>query len=220
MDTLAPTSRSRVRRLPARASYDRAALDAVLDTGLVCHVAFAVDGQPHITATSYWREGDHVYWHGSPASRMIRHLTAGAPCAFSVTHLDGLVLARSGFHHSLNYRSVVLYGIPEAVADRAEKKKHLDAFIDRIAPGRNAALRPVTPRELRATAVLRMAIAEGAAKTRTGPPIDDDADYGLPVWAGVVPITMRAGAPISDREPPGTLAVPAERGGFRHLGVD
>jgi len=219
MKALARTSRSRVRRLPRRAAYDRETAYAVLDASFVCHVAFAVDGQPFLTPTSYWREGTHVYWHGSSASRMIRHLAAGAPCALAVTHVDGLVLARSGFHHSLNYRSLVLFGVATAVTDPAEKRARLDAFVERIAPGRIAALRPPTPQELRATTVLRMPIEEGSVKIRTGPPIDDEADYALPVWAGVVPIIMKTDQPEPDRHPGGTVAVPPGARGFRHLGL-
>lgn len=209
-ERLEPTERSRVRRLHERGSHERATIEAVLDAGLVAHVGYVIDGQPYVTPTAYWRHGSNVYWHGSSASRAIRTQRTGLPVCLTVTHLDGLVLARSGFHHSMNYRSVMLFGRARAVGDPAAKRAALDAFIERILPGRAAALRPHTAQELKATTVMVMGIEEGSAKIRTGPPKDDEPDYALPIWAGVVPLRLVPG-PIEDdpRLAPG-LAAPEE----------
>jgi nitroimidazol reductase NimA-like FMN-containing flavoprotein (pyridoxamine 5'-phosphate oxidase superfamily) len=192
-ERLEPTERSRVRRLHERGSHELATIAAILDAGLVAHVGYVIDGEPYVTPTAYWREGSNVYWHGSRASRAIR-AQHGLPVCLTVTHLDGLVLARSGFHHSLNYRSVMLFGRARAVADPAAKRAALDAFVDRILPGRAAALRPPSAPELKATTVMVMALEEGSAKLRTGPPKDEEADYALPIWAGVVPLRLVPGA--------------------------
>ena len=185
-----------MRRLPKRGHYDRATLDAILDAGFVCHVGYVSDGAPYVTPTLYWREADRVYWHGSSASRMLRQ-TAGAPVCLTVTHVDGLVLARSGFHHSANYRSAMLFGRAEKMAD-ADKTAHLDRFIDGLFPGRSSVIRPPTRQELKATTLLSLVIDEASAKIRTGPPNDDEADYGLDVWAGIIPLRPVAGPPIPD----------------------
>lgn len=207
-ERLEPTERSRVRRLHERGRHDRATIEAVLDAGLVAHVGYVVDGQPYVTPTAYWRHGRRIYWHGSSASRAIRTQRRGVPVCLTVTHLDGLVLARSGFHHSMNYRSVMLFGEARPVEDEAAKAAALDAFIERILPGRVAVLRPPTAQELKATSVLAMAIEEGSAKIRSGPPKDDEEDYALPIWAGVVPVRQALGAALDDpRLGPG-LAVP------------
>lgn len=204
MSAKPPSARTRVRRAPTRGRYDRADIDAILDAGMVCHVGYVIDGAPYVTPTLYWREGDHVYWHGSSASRMLRK-SAGTEVCLTVTHIDGLVMARSGFHHSVNYRSVMLFGTAERVTDPAEKLARLDTFIEGMFPGRCAELRPVYDQELKATTVLSMKIAEGSAKVRTGPPIDDEEDYALPVWAGVLPVRQSWGAPVPDpRLAPGT----------------
>jgi hypothetical protein len=194
----APSSRTRVRRLPKRGHYDAATIHAILDAGLICHVGYVFDGQPYVTPTSYWREGDRVYWHGSSASRMLRNLSHGIPVCFEVTHVDGLVMARSGFHHSMNYRSVIALGTAHPVLDRDHKLKALRLFMDRIAPGRWEELRPPTVQELKATTVLWMPLDEASAKIRTGGPIDDEEDYALPCWAGVVPLSTVTGAPEPD----------------------
>ncbi len=188
-----PGSRSRVRRMHERGRYDRATIAAILDAGLIAHVGWVLDGQPYVTPTAYWRRGSIVYWHGSSASRAIRSQRAGLPVCLTVTHLDGLVLARSGFHHSMNYRSVMLFGRAREIADPAEKKAALDAFVERILPGRAALLRPPHEQELKATSVVAMAIEEGSAKIRTGPPVDEEEDYALPLWAGVVPVRSVVG---------------------------
>ena len=193
----APSERTRVRRLPRRGAYDRATIDAILDEALICHLAFSVDGQPYAIPTAYARIGDHVYVHGSAASRMLR-AAGGAPVCFTATLLDGLVLARSAFHHSMNYRSVVVLGGAEEVSDEEERLAAMRALVERVAPGRWAEIRPPNPQELKATTILRLAIAESSAKIRTGPPIDDDEDLALPCWAGVIPLALAAGAPIAD----------------------
>lgn len=191
------TKQTRLRRKPERGRYDRDTINAILDAGVVCHVGYVIDGQPYVTPTCYWREGDHVYWHGSHASRMLKQ-AAGRPVCLTVTHLDGLVVARSGFHHSINYRSVMIFGRPKAVEDEAHKLRALEAFVERVYPGRWRELRPATRKELKATTVLSMPIGEASAKIRTGPPVDDEADYALPVWAGVVPVRLTRGAPEPD----------------------
>jgi uncharacterized protein len=209
----APSPRARVKRLPDRGRYDRATIDAILDAGFLCHVAHVVDGHPAVIPTSYWRDGDHVYFHGSTASRMLRTLAQeGAPCSLAVTHVDGLVLARSAFHHSVNYRSVVLFGTARPVLDEAARRAALRAFVERVYPGRWDTLRPMTDQELRATAVLSLEIDEASAKVRSGPPKDDEADYALPIWAGVIPLATVAGPPEPDpRLGPGLAPPPHVR---------
>ena len=196
----APSERTRVRRLPRRGAYDRATIDAILDEALICHLAFSVEGQPYAIPTAFARIGDHVYVHGSAASRMLR-AAGGAPVCFTATLLDGLVLARSAFHHSMNYRSVVVLGGAEEVSDEEERLAAMRALVERVAPGRWAEIRPPNAQELKATTILRLAIAESSAKIRTGPPIDDDEDLALPCWAGVIPLALAAGAPIADVSP-------------------
>lgn len=193
-----PTEHSRIRRSPLRAHYDRETVHAILDAGLLCHVGYEIDGQPYVTPTCYWRRGERVYWHGSSASRMLRRLEAGVPVCFTVSLLDGLVLARSGFHSSINYRSIMAFGVAEKVTGEAEILAALEAFQERLTPGRWAELRPVTEQELKATTVMALELEEVAAKVRPGPPSDDEADYDLPVWAGVVPIRYQVGAPEDD----------------------
>jgi len=191
------TERTRLRRLPKRAHYDRATVHAVLDAGLICHVGYVVDGQPYVTPTCYWRHGERLYWHGSSASRMLRRLREGIPACVTVTHVDGLVLARSGFHHSINYRSVMAFGTARAVADE-DKLAALEDFVEHLLPGRWAELRPPTGQEIKATTVLWMDLEEVSAKIRIGPPVDDEEDYGLPIWAGVVPLATTVDAPEPD----------------------
>ncbi len=193
----APSERTRVRRLPRRGAYDRPTIDAILDEALTCHLAFAVDGQPYAIPTAFARIGDHVYVHGSAASRMLR-AAGGAPVCFTVTLLDGLVLARSAFHHSMNYRSVVVLGAAEEVIDEEERLAAMRALVERVAPGRWTEIRPPNPQELKATTILRLAVAESSAKLRTGPPIDDEEDLALPCWAGVIPLSLTPGPPIAD----------------------
>jgi uncharacterized protein len=189
-----PTPRTTVRRLPARADYEPDTVAAILDEGLVCHVGFAVDGQPWVIPTTYARIDQTLYLHGAAANHMLRSLATGVEVCVTVTLLDGLVLARSAFHHSMNYRSVVVFGVAEKVEDEAEKAAAFSAFVERVAPGRTAAgIRMPSPAETRKTLVLRLPITEASAKIRTGGPIDDEEDYELPVWAGVVPLRLAAG---------------------------
>jgi nitroimidazol reductase NimA-like FMN-containing flavoprotein (pyridoxamine 5'-phosphate oxidase superfamily) len=193
-----PTDRSVIKRLPNRAAYDRETLYAILDEGLVCHIGFAVDGSQYVIPTGYARDGDVLYVHGSAGSRMMRTLEQGVQVCVTVTLLDGLVLARSAFHHSMNYRSVVVFGVASAVRDNEEKLKALRAFSEHIIPGRWDHVREPDQNELKATLVLKLPLTEASAKVRTGPPIDDEPDYALPVWAGVLPLHLQAGVPVPD----------------------
>jgi uncharacterized protein len=197
-ETFPPTTRTRVVREPQRAVYDRSVAYQILDEGFVCHVGFAVDGQPFVIPTSYGRSQDILYVHGSAASRMLRHLDAGVPVCLTVTLLDGLVLARSIFNHSMNYRSVVVLGKAVAVENPPEKLEALRALSEHIIPGRWQESRQPNEKELKATLVLRLPIEEFSCKVRQGPPIDDEEDYAFPSWAGVIPLTMVAGMPIND----------------------
>ena len=193
-----PTLRTRVVREPDRGVYDREAVYRILDEGFICHVGFIVDGQPFVIPTSYGRSGDNLYIHGSAASRMLRNLDKGIPVCVTVTLLDGLVLARSIFNHSMNYRSVVLLGTATLVDDPAEKLEALRRLSEHILPGRWAESRQPNEKELKATFVLRLPITEFSAKVRQGPPIDDDEDYAFRTWAGVLPLQTVAGSPIPD----------------------
>jgi nitroimidazol reductase NimA-like FMN-containing flavoprotein (pyridoxamine 5'-phosphate oxidase superfamily) len=189
------TERTRVRRLPQRAVYDRDTIHAILDSGLVCHVGMVERGEPVVIPTAYAREGESIILHGSSKSRMLETLAAGAPVCVTVTHLDGFVMARSAFHHSVNYRAAVIFGRAEAIADETEKYRTLERFMERIHPGRWAVVRPPNAQELKATTVVRIPIVEASAKIRTGGPIDDAEDMTLDVWAGVVPLKIERGTP-------------------------
>ncbi|HEY9623478.1 MAG TPA: pyridoxamine 5'-phosphate oxidase family protein [Crinalium sp.] len=197
-ERLTPTSRTTVKRLPKRGSYERTDVEKILDEGLVCQVGFAVDGQPYVIPTAYGRVDDTLYIHGSPASRMLRTLKGGVNVCVSVTLLDGLVLARSAFHHSMNYRSVVLFGTATVVDDSDEKMEALRAFTEHVIPGRWDEVRPPTPQELAGTLVLSLPLTEASAKIRSGPPVDDEADYAIPVWAGEIPLRVVAQMPVND----------------------
>lgn len=189
------TPRNRVKRMHERGVYDRAAVHAVLDAAMLCHVAYVIDGQPYCTPTIHWREGDRLYWHGSSASRMLRHEKAGAPVCVTVSHLDGLVLARSGFNHSANYRSAMCFGTAAIVDDPEEKMRALAAVTDRFWPDRSETLRPLDPQEAKATTVIGMTIEEAAVKVRAKGVGDDDMeDAAFPVWAGVIPVSTVIGA--------------------------
>ncbi len=194
----APTARTRVRRRHDRGRYDRETVYAILDAALLCHVGYVIDGLPYVTPTLFWREGDALYWHGSSASRMLRQQSAGIPVCVTVSHVDGLVLARSGFHHSLNYRAVMAFGNAAVVADDEVKTAALNAFVDRLYPGRNERIRPILPQELKGTTLMSMVIDEVSAKVRAGGPIDDEGDYTLDCWAGVIPVETRVGAAVPD----------------------
>ena len=193
-----PTARTRVVREPQRAIYDRDTVNQILDEALLCHVGFAVEGQPFVIPMSYGRDGDVLYIHGSPASRMLRHLEQGLPVCITVTLVDGLVLARSVFNHSMNYRSVIILGTAKLVDDPAEKLAALRALSEHIVPNRWDDSRQPNEKELKATSVLRLPINEFSAKVRVGPPVDDDEDYSFPTWAGVIPLEMKVGAAIRD----------------------
>lgn len=194
----APTGRTKVKRLFARGRYDRETVYGILDAGLLCHVGYVIDGQPYVTPTAYWRDGERVYWHGSSASKMLKLQKTGVPVCFTVAHLDGLVLARSGFHHSVNYRSVMAFGQAEPILEAAEKERQLKIFMDRLTPGRWEQLRPLTGQDLKATTVMSLRLDEVVAKVRSGPPSDDEEDYALPVWAGEVPIYRVLGGAVDD----------------------
>jgi nitroimidazol reductase NimA-like FMN-containing flavoprotein (pyridoxamine 5'-phosphate oxidase superfamily) len=192
------TPTTKLRRLPKRGAHDRPTVDAILDEALISHVGFVHDGRPAVIPTLHARLGDEVLIHGSAASRMLRALASGIDLCLTTTLIDGLVLARSAFHHSVNYRSVVLYGKAHLVSVPDEKEQALEAFTERLVSGRWADVRWPTRKELKATTVLKLPIDEGSAKVRTGPPIDDDEDYALDVWAGVVPLTLTRGQPVQD----------------------
>lgn len=212
--TSAPSPRSRARRLHEKASYDAVAVKAVLDAMPLAHIGHLVDGSPVVTPTLHWREGERLYWHGSSASRMIR-ACAGAQVCLTVTLLDGLVLARSGLEHSVNYRCVMVFGVAEPVAEAA-KARHLEVMMEALVPGRWPVLRPMTAQEIKATAVLSLPIHEASVKIGAGFATDPDADRGWPVWAGVVPLRLAMGEAIADA---GCLpGLPAPRARFGETG--
>jgi nitroimidazol reductase NimA-like FMN-containing flavoprotein (pyridoxamine 5'-phosphate oxidase superfamily) len=212
MDAYTPTSRTQVKRLAKRGVYDKSQVHAILDEGFLCHVGFAVDGQPYVIPTGYARVGENIYIHGSAASRTLRTLDAGVDVCLTVTLVDGFVLARSAFHHSMNYRSVVVLGKARLVEDREEKLLALSSFTNHILPGRWDEVRQPTDQELKSTSVLVLALGEVSAKVRTGGPIDDEEDYALPIWAGVVPIRTTVGEPATDaRALPGLPPVDTQR---------
>jgi nitroimidazol reductase NimA-like FMN-containing flavoprotein (pyridoxamine 5'-phosphate oxidase superfamily) len=198
MEQFLPTSRTQVKRLSKRGVYDKAQVHAILDEGFVCHVGFTLDGQTYVIPTGYVRVGDRIYIHGSPASRMLSALNQAIDVCLTVTLLDGLVLARSAFHHSMNYRSVVVLGKARLVTDPDEKVEALHAFVEHVVPGRWDEVRQPTAKELQGTYVLALPLGEVSAKVRTGPPIDDEEDYALPIWAGVIPLCTQAGEPLAD----------------------
>jgi uncharacterized protein len=193
-----PTPRTRLVREPQRAVYDREVINQILDEAFLCHIGFAIDAQPYVIPTSYGRDGDVLYIHGSSASRMLRNLDRGVPVCVTVTLLDGLVLARSIFNHSMNYRSVVILGTATLVSDPAEKIAALQTLSEHILPHRWDDVRQPNEKELKATSVLKLPIEEFSAKVRQGPSIDDEEDYSFPTWAGVIPLTMQVGKPIRD----------------------
>jgi uncharacterized protein len=193
-----PTPRTTLKRLPARGEYDRAAVYGIIDEGFICHIAFVGDGQPYAIPTSYGRSGETLYLHGSAASRMMRSLAGGIPVCVTVTLIDGIVLARSAFSHSINYRSVVILGTATRVENLEEKAEALRIFMEHVIPGRWAEVRVPNEQELKATTVLALPLIEVSAKVRTGPAKDDEDDLAFPVWAGVLPLRMTAQAPIRD----------------------
>jgi hypothetical protein len=204
-----------VRRRSERGRYDRETIHAILDEGLVCCVAFVADGQPFAIPTAYARVGETLYLHGSPASRMLQGLAEGIPVCATVTLLDGIVLARSAFHHSMNYRSVVVLGRARAVQDAGERLLALRALVEHVAPGRFGDARGPSARELAQTSVLALPIAEASAKVRSGPPLDAEEDLVLPHWAGVIPLRLAAGDPVADPGLPSGVEAPAYASGYR-----
>lgn len=208
----APTPRTQVKRIAQNASYDSALLHAIVDAAWVCHIAFADAHGVHCIPTACWRDGGHLYIHGSNGSRLLRRLVE-QECCVTITHVDGLVLARAAFNHSMNYRSAMIYGRFEPVDDDAAKRAALEAFMDHLVPGRQADVRPGNDKEYAATTVLRIALAEAACKTRTGGPKDDEDDLALPVWAGVLPLAQARGAAQPDARC--TVAAPGYVSGWQ-----
>jgi nitroimidazol reductase NimA-like FMN-containing flavoprotein (pyridoxamine 5'-phosphate oxidase superfamily) len=203
----APSDRVRVRRKPDRGHYEKEIVDAILDAGLVAHVGFVVDGQPYVIPTLYWRDGEHVYWHGSAASRMIRTVESGVPVCLTVSHIDSIILARSGFNSSADYRSVVVVGVAEPVTGD-EKARALDRFLDALAPGRATEVRPMTEKELKQTAVVRLSLDEASAKVRDAGLGDDPGDETWTVWAGTIPVRMAFGEPVPAADLPAGIELP------------
>lgn len=198
MHNFTPTARTQVRRLPKRGAYDRDTVYKILDEALVCHVGFVMDGQPFVIPTGFGRKDDTLYLHGSAASRMLGEAARGIPLCVTVTLIDGLVLARSAFHHSVNYRSVMILGSAREVEAEQEKLEALRIFTEHMVPGRWQVIRQPSAQELKATSVLALDLVEVSAKIRTGNPVDDDADYALPIWAGILPLKLTPGAPLAD----------------------
>ncbi len=206
--TLLQTERTKLKRLPKRGHFDRETIYGILDEGFICHVGFAPQGQPFVIPTGYARVENQLYIHGSAASRMLKTLTGGLDACVTVTIIDGLVLARSAFHHSMNYRSVVIFGRATIVEDREEKMAALIALSEHIIRGRWAEAREPTEQEMKATTVLSLPLVEASAKIRTGPPLDDEEDYAMPIWAGVIPLRLEAGEPIKDPRLPEGIDIP------------
>jgi hypothetical protein len=206
--------RNRVKRLHERGSYDRTTVHGLLDASMLCHVSYVIDGQPYCTPTFFWREGERLYWHGSSASRMLEHQSAGAKVCLTVAHLDSLVLARCGFNHSADYRAVMAFGTAYLVNDPAEKERALVAMVDRFFPGRTAGLRQSTRQEIKATAVMAMEIEQASAKIRTKGVADDEEDYALPVYAERIPVRTVLGAPEPCPRLPDGVARPLSLRGY------
>jgi len=212
------TNTNKVRRMPKRGHYDRATVYGIIDEALVCHVAFVIDGMPTVIPTLHARRDDELLLHGARTSRMLQHVAAGNPMSVAITLLDGIVLARSVFHHSMNYRSVVLHGTGRLVESTEEKVAALEAFAEHVARGRWVDARQPSRKELKATSVIALPIEVAAAKVRTGPPLDEDEDYALPIWAGVLPLSLRAGNAIPDPRLDSDITVPAYVRKYRRLG--
>ena len=214
------SDRVRLRRRRDRGSYDRETIDPILDEALIAHLAIVTaDGQPIAIPTLHARHGDVVYCHGAAAGRTMRAMAAGIPVCLTVSLIDGLVLARSAMHHSANYRSVLILGRARQLEDPAEKRAAFEAIVERIVPGRWGEVRPPTEKEMRATAVLELAIDEASAKVRSGPPLDDEEDYELSAWAGVIPLSLSAGAPEPDPRLRGDIALPEHVSSYRPAGA-
>ena len=202
------TDRTKLKRLPARGSHELETIHAILDAAFLAHVGFSVNGQPFVIPTNFGREGDTLFLHGSAASRMLRELATGVPACVTVTHVDGLVLARSAFHHSMNYRSVVAFGTARKVEDPERKMHALKVISEHLIRGRWDEVREPNEKEMKQTSVLEFTIEEASAKVRTGGPVDDEEDYALPVWAGVLPLSLQAKLPVADARLAGGVRVP------------
>jgi uncharacterized protein len=209
MSNFPSTERTQVKRLPKRGAYDHETVYKILDEAFVCHVGFVVDGQPYVIPTNFGRAGDTLYLHGSAASRMLRTLAEGVPVCVTVTLVDGLVLARSAFNHSVNYRSVVILGTAQLVNDPAEKMEALRLFTEHVMKGRWNEVRPPNEQEMKGTSVLALPLEEVSAKVRTGAPVDEDEDYALPVWAGVLPLKTVPQEPLPDDRLNSGIPLPA-----------
>jgi uncharacterized protein len=209
MERFVPTPRTIVKRMPQRGEYDREAIYSILDEAFICHVGFVLNGQPYVIPTGYGRVGDKIYIHGSAASRMLRSIARGIEVCVTVTLVDALVLARSAFHHSINYRSVVIFGTAVLIEDQREKLVALKAFTDHIVPGRWADVREPNTQELKRTTVLALQLVEASAKVRTGPPKDDEEDHDIPAWAGQLPLRIEASRPVDDPHLSPGIAPPA-----------
>lgn len=215
MSNFAPTERTRVTREPDRGAYDRETIYKILDEGFLCHVGFTIDAQPYVIPTMYARVDEAIYFHGSAASRMLRGVGGGINVCITVTLADGLVLARSVFNHSMNYRSVVAIGKATLVDSPTEKLAGLRAFTEKILPGRWEDARQPNEKELKATSILRLGLTEASAKMRTGPPQDDEEDYALPVWAGIIPLRVQAATPIRDQRCDPAIPIPPYAANYR-----
>jgi uncharacterized protein len=214
--TMKSTDRSQLRRLPKRGSHELKTIHEILDAGFLAHVGFNVSGQPFVIPTLFGRAGETLYLHGSAASRMLRELSTGVPACVTVTLVDGLVLARSAFHHSMNYRSVVAFGTARKIEDPIQKTEALRVVSDHLIAGRWEDVRAPYEQELKATSVLEFAMEEASAKIRSGPPVDDEEDYALPMWAGVLPLTIRSGQPVPDPRLPAGTAIPEYVNSYGH----
>ena len=206
-DTLSPTQNTRLKRTHERGSFDRETIYQILDASPLCHIGYLLNGRPAVTPTLHWRVGDRIYWHGSSASRALRRARDAQVC-LTATLMDGYVMARSAYHHSMNFRSVMIYGVAKQVTDKDEKEASLYAMVEALIPGRWPYLRPINAQEFKATMVLSMPVEEASAKIRTGGPVDDEEDYALPIWAGTVPILREYGAPVQDQNSPKDIATP------------
>ncbi len=215
MDTLTPTARTTLHRRPNRGSYDRETVHAILDEALICHVGFVSDDQPYVLPTTHARVGDNLYIHGAVGGRMLKVMRGSIPLCITVTLIDGLVLARCGFNHSMNFRSVVILGAATEVTDAQMKRRAFDALVEHVVPGRTADIRVATDQELQATAVLCVPITEASAKIRTGPPLDDEEDLKLPCWAGVIPVSVQTHAPVADPLLAQGISMPAGVANYR-----
>jgi nitroimidazol reductase NimA-like FMN-containing flavoprotein (pyridoxamine 5'-phosphate oxidase superfamily) len=215
MNPLPQTPRTTLKRLPKRGSHERETINQILDEGFICHVGFAIEGQPFVIPTGYARAGDELIIHGSQASRMLRALKTGIDVCLTVTIIDGLVLARSAFHHSMNYRSVVIFGRATLIEEREAKLAALFALSEHMIPGRWEEVREPTEAELQQTTALLLPIDEASAKIRTGPPLDDEEDYAMNVWAGVLPMQLTTADPIADPRLLSNIEVPDYVGSYR-----